>query len=84
MAGVAEAEKGIFSLLQNADVENVTAPGQPYAPSANYTPIRGQPDDTGKNLQKDIKTLIGNSRVNLNEETSQLINEIERRALAEI
>jgi hypothetical protein len=80
-----EAEKGIYNLLQQADMEGLpTGYAPPQGPPSTYTPIRA-PEETGKNLQRDIKSIIErNTHVHLSEEALQLINEIERRALAEI
>lgn len=53
-----EAEKGIYNLLQQTDMEGLpTSYAPPQAPTENYTPIRG-PEDTGKNLQRDIRSII--------------------------
>ena len=48
-------------MLQQADIEGPTAPGQPsYGPTgAHSTPIRQVPgEDAGKNLQKGIKSIL--------------------------
>lgn len=48
----------------------------PQGPPSSYTPFRG-PEESGKNLQRDIKSIIErNPQVHLSEEALQLINEI--------
>lgn len=70
---MAEAEKGIYNLLQQADMEG-TGYAASQAPPVSYTPVRG-PDDSEKNLQRDIKSIIDrNPQVHLTEEALQLIN----------
>ena len=96
IAGVAEEEKNIYNLLQQANfAADGTAPqANPMFPptptnaplnAGNYTPIRSQGEDLtnpGKSLQQDIRSMLSNnSNIQLSEEALQLINEIERRCL---
>lgn len=75
MAGVIKEEREVYDLLGRADHDSF----RPSAPP-HYTPAR---DDPASSLQRDIKsTILQNSHVQLSEEALQLINEIERRALA--
>jgi hypothetical protein len=91
LSRAAETEEGIYNLLKGANVaagENpVTSTSNNYAPSANYTPIRGSHNEEAanpaKNLQQDIRAMLSrNGNVQLSEEALQLIDEIERRCLA--
>jgi len=77
MAGIIKEEREVADLLGRTDHEAF----RQQAP-AHYTPAR---DDHGSALQRDIKSIIlQNSHTQLPEEALQLVNEIERRALAEI
>ena len=68
IAGVAEEEKGIYQLLQQANL--AASGGEPAQPVSanyadNYTPIRGQREDLtnpGKALQQDIKSILTQNR----------------------
>lgn len=81
MTGVIEAEKGVLNLLGQAEVEGFrqVAPG-----GTQFTPVKI--DDYRPNTQqREIRSIITqNSYSHLPEEAQQLINEIERRSLAEI
>lgn len=81
MAGVIKEEQYISDLLGRTENDGFRPPA-PTGPSFSFTPHR---EDHGSSLQRDIKSVIlQNSHIQLPEEALQLINEIERRALAEI
>lgn len=81
MTGVIEAEKGVLNLLGQAEVEGFrqVAPG-----GTQFTPVKT--DDYRPNTQqREVRSIITqNGYSQLPEEAQQLINEIERRSIAEI
>jgi hypothetical protein len=78
MAGVIREEQDVLNLLARTDHDNF----RPAPTASHYTPHR---EEHPNNLQRDIRsTILQNGHIQLPEEALQLVNEIERRALAEI
>ena len=81
-----QAEKGVHDLLQQTEPAAPSMSGPPGTPiPSTITPIRPVKEDTSSQLHHDIGSIIRkNSHVPLNEEALRLIDEIERRAMAEV